>query len=68
MKYGQLKTSTVPLRAEQSPHVIATDVLFHMRYGSLICYNKLQLDRPKYSVQSWSQVETLDALASQSTN
>ena len=36
-----------PLVADHAtiPHVIAMDFPFHIRYGSLICYKKLQSDR-----------------------
>ena len=38
-----------PLGADQvtRPHMKAMDVPFHIRYGSLICTNRLQSDRPK---------------------
>ena len=42
-----VKTSTVTLKpfvVEHAtiPHMIAMDLPFHIRYGSLICYKKLQ--------------------------
>ena len=49
------KTNTVslqPLVADHAtiPHVIAMDLLFQIRYGGLICYTKLQSDRPYCTV------------------
>ena len=49
------KSSTVtlqPLAADHVtiPYMMAIDIPFHMRYGSLICYKKLLNDRLKCSI------------------
>ena len=39
-----------PLAVDEAfmPHMKAIDVPFHFLYGGLTCYQRLQIDRPKF--------------------